>query len=114
MGSLFAAADIIFLGGSFVDLGGHNPLEPASFAKPILSGPSKFKNTSAFDALANVSAVKYINKIEDLAPALKNWQDAEMRHIAGKAGKIIADKAEQAPMRVAQAILSDLQAQRRL
>ena len=114
MGSLYAAADIILLGGSFVDLGGHNPLEPASFAKPILSGPSNFKNTSAFDALSNAGAVKYLDKIEALAPALKDWQDAETRHAAGKAGKIIADKAEQAPMRVALAILSDLQAQERL
>ena len=37
--TLYALADITFVGGSLVDAGGHNPLEPASVAKPILFGP---------------------------------------------------------------------------
>ncbi len=28
-----------FVGGSLLNFGGHNPLEPAAFAKPILFGP---------------------------------------------------------------------------
>jgi 3-deoxy-D-manno-octulosonic-acid transferase len=35
----FAAADIAFVGGSLVDAGGHNVLEPARFQKPVLFGP---------------------------------------------------------------------------
>ncbi len=35
---LYAIADIAFIGGSLVECGGHNPLEPASFAKPIIFG----------------------------------------------------------------------------
>jgi 3-deoxy-D-manno-octulosonic-acid transferase len=37
--SLYASADIAVIGGSLRDYGGHNPLEPAVFAKPILFGP---------------------------------------------------------------------------
>jgi 3-deoxy-D-manno-octulosonic-acid transferase len=37
--SLYAVADIAFVGGSLVNCGGHNPLEPAAFSKPILFGP---------------------------------------------------------------------------
>jgi len=37
--SLYALADIAFVGGSLVNCGGHNPLEPAAFSKPILFGP---------------------------------------------------------------------------
>lgn len=37
--TLYALADIAFVGGSLVEAGGHNPLEPASVAKPILFGP---------------------------------------------------------------------------
>ncbi len=37
--SLYALADVAFVGGSLVRAGGHNPLEPASVAKPILFGP---------------------------------------------------------------------------
>ena len=34
----FALADIITMGGSFSNIGGHNPLEPALFKKPIIVG----------------------------------------------------------------------------
>lgn len=36
---LFEIATIVFVGGSLVDAGGHNILEPAVFGKPILFGP---------------------------------------------------------------------------
>jgi 3-deoxy-D-manno-octulosonic-acid transferase len=36
---LYAIADTVFVGGSLIKHGGHNPLEPAMFKKPILFGP---------------------------------------------------------------------------
>ncbi|MBF0118844.1 MAG: 3-deoxy-D-manno-octulosonic acid transferase [Desulfobacterales bacterium] len=36
--NLYALSDIAFVGGSLVNCGGHNPLEPAFFSKPILFG----------------------------------------------------------------------------
>jgi 3-deoxy-D-manno-octulosonic-acid transferase len=36
---LYSLSDVAFVGGSLIDFGGHNPLEPAAFAKPILFGP---------------------------------------------------------------------------
>ena len=35
----YSAADIVFIGGSLVDAGGHNLMEPARLRKPILFGP---------------------------------------------------------------------------
>ncbi|MBU1696159.1 MAG: 3-deoxy-D-manno-octulosonic acid transferase, partial [Proteobacteria bacterium] len=35
----YAICDIAFIGGSMVPQGGHNPLEPAMFGKPVLFGP---------------------------------------------------------------------------
>ncbi len=32
-------SDLVFLGGSFIPVGGHNPLEPAYFALPCITGP---------------------------------------------------------------------------
>ena len=45
---LYAIADIAFIGGSLVKEGGHNPLEPAAYGKPVLFGPdmSDFKAIS--------------------------------------------------------------------
>ena len=39
LGKLYAVCDIAFIGGSLVPEGGHNPLEPAAMAKPIIFGP---------------------------------------------------------------------------
>lgn len=36
--SLYGIADIAFVGGSLVPEGGHNPLEPAAYGKPVLFG----------------------------------------------------------------------------
>ncbi len=36
---LYPLAAVAFVGGSLVNAGGHNPLEPASVSKPILFGP---------------------------------------------------------------------------
>lgn len=40
--SMLAAADVAFMGGSLVDVGGHNLLEPAALGKPCLTGPHYF------------------------------------------------------------------------
>lgn len=39
LGTLFAVCRIVFVGGSFVPVGGHNPLEPARSGCTILHGP---------------------------------------------------------------------------
>jgi 3-deoxy-D-manno-octulosonic-acid transferase len=39
---LYAAADLAFVGGSLVPIGGHNLLEPAALGLPVLSGPHNF------------------------------------------------------------------------
>ena len=36
---VYGLADIAFVGGSLVDVGGHNLMEPARWRKPILFGP---------------------------------------------------------------------------
>ncbi len=48
LGRLYAFAEIAFIGGSLAPFGGHNPLEPAAFSKPILFGPdmSDFEDIS--------------------------------------------------------------------
>ncbi|MBF0377094.1 MAG: hypothetical protein HQK72_06380 [Desulfamplus sp.] len=39
LSALYSICDIAFVGGSLVPFGGHNPLEPAIFSKPVIFGP---------------------------------------------------------------------------
>jgi 3-deoxy-D-manno-octulosonic-acid transferase len=49
LAGLYAASDLVFVGGSLVPTGGHNPLEPASCGVPVLFGPhmENFREISA-------------------------------------------------------------------
>ncbi len=49
LAQLYAVADVVFMGGSLVAIGGHNMLEPALRGKPVLFGPytSNFRDAAA-------------------------------------------------------------------
>lgn len=40
LASVYSLASVAFIGGSMISAGGHNPLEPAQFAVPVVMGPS--------------------------------------------------------------------------
>ena len=42
LAAYIAAADVVFMGGSLVELGGQNLLEPCAQGKPVLVGPHTF------------------------------------------------------------------------
>ena len=53
----FALADVALVGGSLVDIGGHNPVEPASVATPIVMGRYTQSCQTVVDKLAGVGAL---------------------------------------------------------
>jgi len=53
--NLYASADIVILGGSFVPgVGGHNPVEAAYFNKPIISGREYFNQKPLYAEVENI------------------------------------------------------------
>lgn len=59
LAQVFQVATVVFVGGSLVDAGGHNILEPAIFGKPIVFGPSMHNFTEiARTFLENGAAVQ--------------------------------------------------------
>jgi 3-deoxy-D-manno-octulosonic-acid transferase len=59
LAQLYQVATVVFVGGSLVDHGGHNILEPAVFGKPIMFGPHMQNFKEIVDAfLANDAAVQ--------------------------------------------------------
>jgi len=53
----YTLANVALVGGSLVDIGGHNPVEPASVATPVIMGRYTQSCQSVVDKLAEVGAL---------------------------------------------------------
>lgn len=84
---LLGASDVCFMGGSLVGkkVGGHNLLEPAALAKPIVTGPSFYNFTDITHALINAHACVIADQPETIAKQVNHWfSDAQERQQCGK------------------------------
>lgn len=72
---LYALADIAFVGGSLVPNGGHNLLEPAALAKPVLSGPHLFNFLEIAAMLRAAGALSEITDAPSLSAAVQHLID---------------------------------------
>lgn len=73
MDSLYQAADLLIMGGSFVDVGGHNLIEPARSLTPILTGPYDEKNAAEKQALSATAIVTCVEDKEALSTAIDQF-----------------------------------------
>ena len=82
------AADVAFVGGSLVPVGGHNILEPAALGVPILFGPHMFNFSLISQMVLNNGAGFQVESIGQLAARVTDWfGDASMRAEAGERGR---------------------------
>lgn len=83
-----AAADVAFVGGSLVPVGGHNVLEPAAIGLPVLFGPQMHNFLPARELLLGVDAALEVGDADALAAALVRLQhDVALRQTMGEAGR---------------------------
>jgi len=67
--NFYSIADVVILGGSFVDnVGGHNPIEVAFFNKPLISGKHIFNQKALFKEVEGIKMCE----IDEIKEALKN------------------------------------------
>lgn len=66
----FALAQQAFVGGSLVERGGHNLLEPAALALPVLSGPHVFNFLEIAALLSSAHGLTTVPNADGLAAAL--------------------------------------------
>jgi 3-deoxy-D-manno-octulosonic-acid transferase len=67
----YAAADLAFVGGSLVPVGGHNLLEPASLGRAVLTGPYQFNSPQVVRALSQLGALTVVHNRAQLCLALQ-------------------------------------------
>lgn len=87
----FNISDITWVGGSFAEIGGHNPIEPAVLAKPVLTGPYIFNFNEIFGDLIDAGGAQMVQNESELADKIVELMRApELAHGMGqKALKVI-------------------------
>ena len=71
----FADAKLVIMGGSFVPVGGHNILEPASRHRAIITGPYMENFVEELNFMKRQQAILQILSIDELAPPLQKLLD---------------------------------------
>lgn len=86
LGRIYAVGDIVFIGGSLMHHGGHNVLEPAAHAKPILVGPSMENFKDSYSLLSKAGACRMVPDTAGLTQAfLEITKDDALRNRMGEA-----------------------------
>jgi len=86
----YAAADIAFVGGSLVPVGGHNTLEPAMASIPCLVGPHVENFLEITERLKTAGALLQIQDSNELALSLIDWFSNPHKRIkAGRQGRAV-------------------------
>jgi len=89
----YALADVAFVGGSLVPVGGHNLLEPAMHGVPVLTGPHthNFRDISA--AMIDVNACAVVETLDDLKDSLRRFMENENHRVeSGRAAAEVSGK----------------------
>ena len=94
----YAVCDLAFIGGSLLPFGGHNPLEPAMFGKPILLGPHTTDFLEIADLLMAEKGARRVETASQIQAELqgilkdsvlaKQMGDACYRVFAGNTGAV--------------------------
>jgi 3-deoxy-D-manno-octulosonic-acid transferase len=89
---LYASADVAFVGGSLVPIGGHNLLEPAALGLPVLTGPFQFNSQEIAALLLRRGAALEVSDAGELAAAVRRLLDdpAERQRIGAIGRDIVA------------------------
>jgi len=93
MMNLYALADIAFVGGSLVPLGGHNLLEPASVGVPTVFGPHMANFREIEELVLRYGAGIQVHTPEELTVSCRALiTSSELRNVLGQNGlKLMRD-----------------------
>ncbi|HSN55343.1 MAG TPA: 3-deoxy-D-manno-octulosonic acid transferase [Candidatus Sulfomarinibacteraceae bacterium] len=102
----YRLAAAAFIGGSLVATGGHNPLEPAVWGVPVLSGPHVHNFAEVYEEMAVAGGARLVTDGTGLGEALARWlADPGTARAAGAAGLAVVEANRGATAVTAAALL---------
>ncbi len=93
LAKLSAAGDVVFVGGSLAPIGGHNVIEPASYARPVVIGPRYHNFTSIVETFRRAEAIVIGRDGDDVIERLLELKrDPAAARALGERGKRCVDE----------------------
>jgi len=90
---LYAASDVAFIGGSLVDNGGHNLLEPAALAIPSVVGPYMYNFEEICSLLIQHKGVEQVTDKSQLAATVEMlFRDTDLRLRMGENARTFVEQ----------------------
>ena len=106
LGLFFRATPFAFVGNSLVGFGGHNVIEPAMLARPVITGPHNENFVEAATLLQAAGALVEVSDATGLADAVRTWlDDPAAARAAGASAASAFVSAENLPERLADMIM---------
>jgi len=103
---MYSLGTLVFVGGSLVPIGGHNPLEPLFFKKCVLFGPYMFNFAEISRKLIEAEGAIQVENSEELASRIKSLlHDERERCERGERGYQFLQKHRGATERIFEEIL---------
>jgi len=107
LGRAYRLAAAAFIGGSLVPTGGHNPLEPAVWSVPVLTGPHVHNFQEVYDELVAAGGAVVVEDSRSLAGTLGGWlDDDDAARAAGDAALSVVERNRGATARTVDELLT--------
>lgn len=103
--STYSFANLAFIGGTLIDIGGHNPLEAAAYGAPLVLGPYVSNVESVVNALKKQNAVTRIKTLPDIRSLLKDFLQSPKELIrSGKQARTVYEQSAGATDKILQVV----------
>jgi 3-deoxy-D-manno-octulosonic-acid transferase len=106
LASIYGVAALAFVGGSLVAKGGHNPLEPAQFAVPVVMGPSFENFRGVVDAMQKEDAIRIVTPERLAATLIALLHDQDDAKALGERGRAAFEAQSGATAGTVQALMA--------
>jgi 3-deoxy-D-manno-octulosonic-acid transferase len=106
LAAVYGVADVAFVGGSLVNRGGHNPLEPARFGVPVVMGASYENFREIVGEMIAADAIRIVKDDAELEIALRELlTDCVEARAMGERGRRVFEEQQGATARVVEALV---------
>ncbi|MYM63383.1 lipid IV(A) 3-deoxy-D-manno-octulosonic acid transferase [Pseudomaricurvus sp. HS19] len=103
--ALLGASDLVFMGGTLIQHGGHNFIEPAAWGKPLVSGDSLYNFAEVSRLLMAAEGLLVASDVDELTRHVRDLLQSPQRRLqVGEAARGVAEANRGALQRLLQEV----------